>query len=488
MAMECLTMHSFELVEASSGRRVNRATLNGLAQYCTSLMQERSADDGATLSLAIRDRFLLAQWVLAGWLAGYTVNPINPELTAPEFNNILVMADSRLLVTDRHDLQLATCPVVFVDRTPTFLAAENSASLGIELSQLKGGLLIFTSGTTGTPKGVLLTCEQLLNNAQTAVLAFGLQREWTTGSILPLFHTFTLVSDVLTMWLTGGTCVICDSFSAATMASIGAAFQRYDVSSYSGVPIIFRMLSRFGNPEQFASLRFAIAGAAPLFEDTRISYPRLGHDILPCYGLSEACCFVTITPPGEVVPGTVGKPANLELVVLGEDDNGKLVPVTAGERGEICIRGASVITDGYWKRPDTRVDAFHNGYFRTGDIGFVDAAGYVHVTGRRKNMLIKGGEKFYLEDFDRALSGLDGLRDTACIVTRCDESDDEYTCCVVSEQVLDEALMAHIRQHLVGIFGTRAAPSHIVAIDEVPRTPTGKTQLDRLRKQVSELA
>lgn len=479
-------MHDFTLIDSATQTCAERKDIFQLATVCDTLMQGHGAGTGATLSLAIQDRFLLAQWLLAGLLCGYTVNPLNPDLSPQEIANVMKMADTVLLITDQ-DKTGADIPCAHVVQRGTCVN-EMPEQPRVPVTALSGNLLIFTSGTTGDPKGVFLNAQQLMHNAQTAVDRFGFDGNWVTGSVLPLFHTFTLVSDLLTMWITGGTCVVCAGFSAATINAIGIAFATFGVNSYSGVPIIFKMLGRFGDPAHYRHVRFAIAGAAPLYEDTRLAYPRLGHEILPCYGLSEACCFVTISSPGAIVARAVGTPADLDMLILAENSEGIEASATAGERGEICIRGKSVITHGYWKRPDTARDAYTNGYFRTGDIGFLDAAGFLHITGRRKNMLIKGGEKFYLEDFDRALSRVEGIRDTACIVTHCDENDDEYTCCVVADSDVDEPLKAYIRQHLVSLFGARAAPAKILEIDEIPRTPTGKTRIDRLRKLVGELA
>lgn len=482
--------NSFKLINAATDTCADRLRIHRLAGVFRALMNDRGAPADAALSLVIRDRFLLAQCVLAGLLSGLTIAPVNPDLSVDEMANVLAMADAKLLITDSEGVQEAFASLAMAGNLVEDVAneAEVLASDSDRSDALLGNLLIFTSGTTGDPKGVLLKGAQLAHNAHTAVQAFGFSSSWVTASILPLFHTFTLVSDLLTMWQVGGTCVVCAPFNAAAIPAISQAFAQYGVHAYAGVPIVFKMLGRFAAPEHFKSVRLAIAGAAPLYEDTRLAYARLGHEVLPCYGLSEACCFVAISPPGAVVPRTVGRPTGLELLVLAEDEGGIETPAGTGERGEICIRGNAVMPDGYWKRPQSGVDSYVSGFFRTGDIGFLDQQGYLHITGRRKNMLIQGGEKYYLEDFDRILAQLPEVRDSACIVTECKENHEAYACCLVIDGELNEDLAAQVRAHLVSRFGTKAAPSRIVRLNEIPRTPTGKTKIDLLRQLVETSA
>ncbi|HEY6879430.1 MAG TPA: class I adenylate-forming enzyme family protein [Polyangiales bacterium] len=479
-------MADFTLIDANSGSSLSAAALEQTAEALVGTMKRAGAGVGDTVSLVIRDRFQLARWLMAGLLAEVTVNPINPQLSHEEISAILDAADTKLVISDQ-PLRVGRPTVRPTDATFGGPDARQDRGPDAARRSLRGSLLIFTSGTTGKPKGVALMGDQLASNAAAAVEALSLESGWVTASVLPLFHTFTLVSDLLTMWLTRGICVVCPAFGAAELGVIGAAMRRYQVRSYSGVPIVFKMLSRFGAPEDYVSLRFAVAGAAPLFEDTRLAYERLGHPVLPCYGLSETCCFVAISPPGAVVPGAVGKPSGIDVRIASDEttDGSRWAPSSV--RGEICVRGPSVLRQGYWKG-EHGSQVYRDGYFRTGDLGFVDDEGYLHITGRLKNMLNKGGEKLYLEDLDRVLSEAGFLRDFACVVTRCDEHEDQYACCVVVDGELTDDGRRDLRARIVSLFGAKAAPSRIVSLPEIPRSPTGKVQLLRLATMLEQVS
>jgi long-chain acyl-CoA synthetase len=225
-------------------------------------------------------------------------------------------------------------------------------------------------------------------------------------------------------------------------------------------------------------LQFAISGAAPLDEGVKADYEtRFGHPIIPCYGLSESTCFATISPLDGVRPNSVGKAANIEICVLGEHSE----VLAAGQTGEIAVRGPSVIRDGYYRDGQRYSSAFtQDGWLLTGDLGRMDEDGYVYVTGRKKNMVIRGGEKVYLEDLDRSLVQYPGVAHSASIVISARETWDRAISFIAPREsvvLTREAVTAYVQKNL----GRNHVPDDIVFTDKIPRTAIGKPNYVELK-------
>jgi len=470
--------HSFQLVDPLTDRTYSKLYILKLSMQIRARADENTSGK-LMLSLVIAERAELAKWLLAALCVDCIVNVINPDIPEDGIHRACEQAGTHWLVTDKDLNGVFSGKVTQINKQGGEQVLTGDDQLD---DQLKGSLLIFTSGTTGTPKGVEVTCEQMKYNVGVAVKAFGFDNQWIAASVLPLFHTFTLISDLLTMWTVEGKVVICPNFIMQTVGQVVTAMSRYRVNSYSGVPVIFQVMSRFANAEQMQSIKLAIAGAAPLSEQTREAYKALGHQIIPCYGLSESTCFTCISPITDIRPGSVGKPAGLNLKVV-DTNTGDEVP--AGERGEIVIKGDSVFRNGYWKQSATADSHYLNGYFKTGDTGYLGDDGFLYITGRQKNMLIKGGEKYYLEDFDRVLSDLDSLDDVACVVTSINDNSDDYICCMVAKpELCKEEIRNKVYACIGQAFDRKVTPANIAFVDAIPRTPTGKALLHDLRKMI----
>lgn len=367
--------------------------------------------------------------ILAGLANGITIHPVNPALSAGMLEGQLRHARPALLIMDddaalpdgmdADALKETTClrwSAVF-EQSGMFDAGTVAAALadvGSAADEL-AGLLIYTSGTTGEPKGVRLGWREMAAKVRHAIGALGYQPGWVAGSLLPRFHTFTLISDLLPALLLGGRAVLVDSFDLQRLKPIVETFRRHGVQTYSAAPVVLEACCALRAWRDVPSLQFAVAGAAPLKESTRIAYAELfGHPIVPCYGLTETTCFAAISPRAAIRPGAVGFPAGIEVCVMDEHGT-QLAP---GITGELAMRGPFVIRKGYFRDQEGRfAGSFHDdGWFLSGDIGHVDADGYIYVTGRKKNMVIRGGEKIYLDDLDRCLFDAPGVVDCASIV------------------------------------------------------------------------
>ncbi|HYD63446.1 MAG TPA: class I adenylate-forming enzyme family protein [Noviherbaspirillum sp.] len=481
------------LVEARHAQPECMLTYRMLLAHVASLqnaLQARGIAPGSCIALWSQRPLHQAAGLIAGLANGVIFNPLNPGLSAAMMDGQLRHAQPALVIIEDGAEPPMACiePQRIVRWSEIFGQVEHSSvemnAPSAALDQ-HAGLLIYTSGTTGEPKGVLLRWAHIAANVRYAIGALGYQPGWVSGSMLPRFHTFTLISDLFPALFLGGRAVLTDTFELARAKSIVQAFDRNGVQSYSAAPVILEALCSLGAWANSSTLQFAVAGAAPLKEKTRLSYlASFGHPIIPCYGLSETTCFATISPPDSVRPGSAGKPAGIEIGVFDEFG----VPGRRGATGELAMRGPSVIADGYFRDHERRfIKSFtHDGWFLTGDIGRIDEDGYVFVTGRKKNMVIRGGEKVYLEDVDRCLFEDLDLVDCASIV-RCspDAPDTALTFIVAgpARHVAREEVAALVRKKLT----PRHVPDRVYFVDRIPRTPSGKAAHRELLEQAARL-
>lgn len=468
------------LIEALQGQGDVVFSYGALVACALALREKLDAlgapDDAPVVVLSSRPLHQ-AVAIVAGMAAGAVISPLNPALRPAALNGALQHAQPALIIVEPGCVPPdARCTTIGWDDLFGNIDANQERLLrllpGNSAIPRSGGLLIYTSGTTGAPKGVLLNCRHIRANVGAAIERLGYQPGWISGSLLPRFHTFTLISDIFPMLFLGGHTVLVDAFELPTAPSAVAAFKRHGVRSYSAAPIILEALCALRAWSDVPTLRFAVAGAAPLKEKTRLQYHVLfGHPIVPCYGLSETTCFATISPADAQRCGTVGLPAGIEICVF--DERGQAME--SGVTGELAMRGPSVIRDGYFRDvAGHHAQAFTaDGWFLSGDIGHLDADGYVVVTGRKKNMVIRGGEKIYLEDLDRCLDDCADITDCASIVEyRPGDADRALTFIVAADDA--PCAVERVEQHVRAVLGPRHVPDQMLAVERIPRTRTGK--------------
>ncbi len=469
------------LVQASSGLGLSYAELGSWMDQVAALLRSHEVAPGEVVALSSENSLELVALLYGCMAYGAVAMPLNPKLAAPEMRTLLAHSGARLLLSDRSlDLSGAGTPLLPIAAFKAFPALSRASWTETQVLPESGALLIYTSGTTGAPKGVMLSHANLAFNARYAAQALGMDEEHDTLCLLPLFHTFGFISDLSTSFLSGSRTVILEAFDLSRLAQVEAALATYGARSFSAVPLIFELLLRFNCRLLGSGLRFCVSGAAPLRPDTAAAFQqRYCLPILPAYGLTETTCFCTLSRPGEVEEGTVGLPAGLELRVVGEDGQ----DLEPGATGEILVKGPSVIQGGYYK--DSRQAYAAPGWFRTGDLGRLNPSGRLSVTGRRKNMIIRGGEKVFLEDIDRCLKEMPGVQD--CASVRLDGRDVEKFACFIQAQgaPLDEpAVFAWLRARV----GAAKCPDFVYLIDNIPRSSTHKVNLAALQGRALEKA
>ena len=333
------------------------------------------------------------------------------------------------------------------------------------------GALLYTSGTTGKPKGVMLTHANLVCNLRQFGSAVSFTKDDLMLGVLPQFHSFGMT--VLTLQPLAGPCGVVYT-ARFVPAQILRLFREHRPTVFVGLPTMYNALLRAkdATPEDFESLRLAVSGGEPLPEAVFNGFKdRFGITITEGYGLTETSPVTHYSPTESSRRHSVGRPMpGLEQRIVCVDTERDLGP---GGEGEIRVRGGNVMR-GYFGLPDSTAAVFdRRGFFRTGDIGKVDDEGYLYITGRLKEMLIVGGENVFPREIEEVLDQHDAVIASA-VVGRSDPMRGEVPVAFVEicedHEFDEDALRAHCRERLAGY----KVPKEVIRIDELPRNATGK--------------
>lgn len=348
---------------------------------------------------------------------------------------------------------------------------------GIDLTLDDTAVILYTSGTTGNPKGVELTQRNVISNT-VAGRGDNTNSEQETNvqlAILPLAHAFGLtVSNV--GYLTGTKFVMHPRFDTNAVLS---AIERHHVNAFAGVPAMFVALLYTPDADKYdtSSLRYCVSGSAPLPLAVLESFQKkFGCQILEGYGLSEATTVLTghnLNMP--VKPGSVGKPVSgVELRIVDEDDQ----DVPTGEVGEIIARGPNIMK-GYYNMPEATATTLRNGWLHTGDMGKFDEDGYLYIVERKKDLIIRGGLNIYPRDVEEVLNSHPAVIESAVIGVPSERMGEEVKAFVVKRGEVDaETLKAYCREKLANY----KTPGEIEFVDLLPRNGVGKIDKKELRK------
>ncbi|OBC12623.1 AMP-dependent synthetase [Mycobacterium sp. 852013-50091_SCH5140682] len=428
--------------------------------------------DVVAVKLPNRIEFVIA--LFASWRLGAAVTPINPSLTGIEVNRQLDDSGARVLLTDQNPTTNVGVVNLLVGDLPTRPRSE-SAPPHEDSSAL--ALLIYTSGTTGRPKGVMLDHANLDAMTDMGLQALQIGPSDRSLLILPLFHVNGIVVSVLTPLLAGASVVIADRFHPATFFDI---VERERPTFFSAVPTIYTLLA--AQPDDVrpdtSSVRFAICGAAPASADLLNRFEsRFGFPLVEGYGLSEGTCASTINPiAGERRAGTVGKPFPGQQIRI-IDQTGADVP--PGTDGEVLIAGPNVMR-GYLGCPADTARTVVGGWLHTGDIGHLDADGYLTLAGRSKDMIIRGGENIYPTEIEDVLVSNPTVLEAA-VIGAPDEKWGEIVVAYVQPRPAATIDPTALQDLCATKLARYKRPAAIIVVDEIPKNPVGKTDKKSLR-------
>lgn len=414
--------------------------------------------------------------------AGAVVVPLNPSLKDLEIINILLHSNAKVLISNlpvlngirRMDQSSSELKhLLRADQLRDGIKRNHTMSTKApEIMPEDPALILYTSGTTGDPKGVVLTHWNLISNATDIATALNLGSD-RIMCILPLHHTNGQIINVLSPLISGGSVVLCDAYNALSLPTFWESIEKYEVNVIDMVPTVLTMLLRLRSKRKTSldSLKYIICGAAPLTLELQKQFEeRFNCLVIQEYGLTEGTCVSTINSLSNNKRGSIGLPLKSNRIKIANDQG---VEVNVGEIGEILIRGDNVMK-GYFKRPDLTNQIIINGWLHTGDLGKTDQDGYVYILGRKKDIIIKGGENIYPIDLENVIGGHPSVSE--CVVVGI--PDEIYGENVKAYIVLKEGQVNVTPKNILSFCKGKLplfwCPAIIEIVKFIPRTASGK--------------
>jgi acyl-CoA synthetase (AMP-forming)/AMP-acid ligase II len=422
---------------------------------------------GPTVALLYSNTPEFAPLFLGAVWAGKTV-AVLPTLAPPPLLKLMCMETGVDLVITGQDF------------LPHMLAVGMQCWIGdasdeLEASQVpqqpnpsKAAVLLYTSGTTGRPKAVALSEENIIANIDGCKQATGFDNTHVMLAVLPLFHAYGLTVTTLLPLLEGASVVVPEKFIPRQILQL---IERHRVSCLIAVPGQFRVLIKEPTPIDASSFWLCVAGAERLPERVAQEFhERFGYPLVQGYGTTELSPVVAFSPPSDNAPGSVGRPLpNIEVTIRGEND--EIMP--AGEIGEVCVAGPSVML-GYLGDAEATARKIRNGVLRTSDKGYLDKDGFLFLVGRADDLVKVSGEKVYPSEVENALETIDGVEEAAVIAFPDEKHGSRLHAFVQLRpgfNLTDTALRAACRE----LLESYKIPRSFSFVPQMPRTITGKT-------------
>ena len=476
-----LTPDKLALVDVASGQRLTYRELDARASASAAVLTSRlGLGKGDRLAVLAGNSIEFLELFFAAGKTGIVFVPINTHLAQPEVEYILEDAAPSAIITDQPD-RLATGQFALEQYAAWRDSLSGRPFVRVPCSGEDLYCLLYTSGTTGRPKGVRLPHRMIAWNAYNTAMGWQLRDDDIAPIFTPLYHAGGLSVFLLPLCAIGGTCVLHRAFDPT---EVWRVIQEERCTLVFGVPTIFRMLmdAPAFSTADLRSVRWFISGGAPLPEYLIEAYQRRGVVFKQGYGLTEVGvnCFSMTVEDSVRKKGSIGKPLMFTDAKL-VDGEGQDVP--AGEVGELLLRGPHVC-QGYWNNPQATAEALDaDGWFHTGDLARRDDEGFFFIAGRRKDMFISGGVNIYPAEIEAALLLHPAMQDAAVIGVPHETWGEVGVAFVVARPGRApsvEELVGHLEQRVARY----KVPKQFRFVDALPRTPYGKVVKAELKALV----
>ena len=481
-------------IETSDGQRISYGDLIARAGQIANVLVARGVKVGDRVAVQAEKSVQDLVLYLAVVRAGAVLLPLNTAYTLNELEYFITDAEPSLVVCDPSKLdgiralaQKVGAKVETLDANGNGSLTEAAAREKPEFATIVRGnddlaAILYTSGTTGRSKGAMLSHDNLASNSLTLVDYWRFTDKDVLIHALPIYHTHGLfVASNVTLFARASM-IFLNKFDADAVIKL---MPRATV--LMGVPTFYTRLLQ--NPaltrEAVSRMRLFVSGSAPLLAETHREWSaRTGHAVLERYGMTETNMNTSNPYDGERVPGAVGFPLPGVAARVVDPETGE--PLAADEIGMIEVKGPNVFK-GYWRMPEKTKSEFRDdGFFITGDLGKIDAKGYVHIVGRGKDLVISGGFNVYPKEIESEIDALDGVVESAVIGLPHADFGEGVTAVVVPQKgaTIDEAAILHALDGRVAKF---KMPKRVLFEADLPRNTMGKVQKNILREKYKAL-
>jgi acyl-CoA synthetase (AMP-forming)/AMP-acid ligase II len=461
--------------------RITYGELVRLVEGLAESLAQMGIGRGDRVGIALPNGLPMIVAFLAAATAG-TAAPLNPAYKEEEFRFYLEDTNAKVLILppigadEARRAAVDRVPILSLDMESLTRTIDSAGKSFTSPSISDVALILHTSGSTGRPKRVPLMHQNLSVSAQNIAASYALTGDDVAMCVMPLFHVHGLVASTLATLTSGGTMVVPGKFNPL---SFWRTAKDYGVTWYSAVPTIHQLLlaradAKAGRPAGAERLRFIRSCSAALppqiMRDLENAF---GAPVLEAYGMTEAAHQMASNPlpPGERRAGSVGMGTNVGISIM--DAQG--THLKPGDRGEIVIQGPNVIT-GYENNPEANATSFTNGWFRTGDQGFLDDKGYLTLVARIKELINRGGEKISPREIDDVLLAHPAVAEAVCFGVPHQMWGEEVEAVVVLREGASNTSSADVVAFCRERLSDFKRPKQIHIADTIPRTATGKIQ------------
>jgi malonyl-CoA/methylmalonyl-CoA synthetase len=474
------------LFDVPGGRSWSYADVVARSGQYANLLQASGVAAGDRVAVQVHKSVEAIALYLATVRAGAVFLPLNTAYTRAEVGYFLDDAEPAVFVCDSQrepefgaiDAQLYSLDGDGSGSLAQAAQTQATAYTNVERGAADLAAILYTSGTTGLSKGAMLSHDNLLSNALTLVDYWQFSSDDVLLHALPIFHTHGLFVATNIMLVAGGSMIFLARFDVDRIIE-----QLPRATSLMGVPTFYTRLladERFDR-QLVAHMRLFTSGSAPMLSETHIQFEeRTGQRILERYGMTETNMNTSNPYSGERRVGSVGLPLPGVEIRITDGETG--AELASGETGMIEVRGPNVF-QGYWRKPEkTALELRDNGFFITGDLGRIDADGYVHIVGREKDLIISGGYNIYPKQIETEIDALDGVLESAVFGVAHADLGEAVAAAVVplAGVELDPAALVKALEPTLARF---KLPRKIFVLDELPRNAMGKVQKNVLRER-----
>jgi fatty-acyl-CoA synthase len=470
------------------GQEISYASFDQRLRTVAGWLASRGVGPDDVVAVLMKNSTAFLEIAFAASHIGAIFLPINYRLAADEVAYIVQNSGARILLADEELSASAAgpAPIVLVDEATqsnaTHLAPDARPAAAARRLPSELMRLMYTSGTTDRPKGVMLSYENFYWKSADHVLALGLSRDTRLLVAGPLYHVGALdLPGIAVLWQGGMLSIQRDFDPGQCLAAIEA--DRLNAAWLAPVMTSSLLSCPDRGSHDVSSLRWVIGGGEKTPEARIRAFSQFFTNAryIDAYGLTESVGGDTFMEPGFEIDkiGSTGRAvAHVEIEI--RDDSGN--SLGAGVNGEICLRGPKV-TRGYWRDPEKTSSAFFGDWFRTGDVGYLDEDGFLYLTDRKKDMIISGGENIASSEIERVIYEMPGVREVA-VIGMPDERWGERPVAVVV--VADGTLLElpHLAEHCRKQLAAFKVPKQLILRDSLPRNPSGKILKRVLRAEL----